>query len=66
MSSTLFMVHSTSQSWSGNYDEINLDDLDNGPSIDSVDVSPPNNDIITSYKIIQILFELINSIISEL
>jgi putative NADH-flavin reductase len=66
MSSTLFMVHSRSQSWSGHYDEINLDDLDNGSSIDSFDVSHPNNDIVTSYKIIQILFKLINSIISEL
>jgi hypothetical protein len=41
-------------SWSGCYDEINLGNLDNESSIDSADVLPPNYDIVTSYKIIQV------------
>jgi hypothetical protein len=63
MSSTLFMGRSRSQTRSGHYDETNLSNLDIESFIDSADVPPPNYDIVSSYKIIQVLFKLINNII---
>jgi hypothetical protein len=58
------MGHSRSKSQSGQYDEINLCNLDIESFIDLVDVLPPNYAIITSYKTIQVLFKLINNTIS--